>query len=480
MATVPTATTPANEFAASQSLEGINPALDTSHLPTSASLPLGPSSPTQPPPSTQPAVPTNVASDNFELPRPQPTEQQAMAGVLEELMEIGKIDAAAQQDLMRDLDRAQPSHWPLLVRQYQAALNYRQQLESQNAATISADKATQPRSLPQQKSAEEILLEPSTTTTVAATGTHSAVTNTLRAPSQAADRTQTVAYEPRDPQLPGTTERLENHARRRAAHASAAVDLNNAGDSACEFCGRGEQQNWRDALLATIEALREEIPADAGTQNDLRHQIYLRLLYVLADAHDAALDPIAGVTPSQQEYWTNQIFALTTYLDSTQQPDHRQRATSARVHLEQALRELSDLSSITVRNLAFCKSVSGFGVYEPNVGATFSAGEQISLYAEVENFRSKSTERGFRSSLATNYVIRNSDGEAVDSGQFPDVVDDCRSRRRDFHIQYGIELPGSLEAGEYELEILIKDNLSRKTGVAREQFQVAARNRGRS
>ena len=228
-------------------------------------------------------------------------------------------------------------------------------------------------------------------------------------------------------------------------------------------------------MLSTIEKLEQHVPDDPQTMEDVRQQVYLRLLYMMSSQRDASLEPIMGVAPAQQDYWSKQLFALTTYLDHEQQPNDMKRATAARLYLGEAMRELSALSSITVRNLAFCTSVSSFGVYEPDDRAWFAPGDQISLYAEVQNFRSKQTPQGHHTSLATSYTIRKLSGETstdVDRGQFPDVLDDCKNRRRDFHIQYGIELPRDLEPGDYELQLQIKDNLSQKIGHAAEQFRV--------
>src|SRR5262245_6762696 len=52
------------------------------------------------------------------------TEDEALAGVLDELEEIGAIDQAAQQELLSDLKAAKPEHYHLLVEQFQAALAY--------------------------------------------------------------------------------------------------------------------------------------------------------------------------------------------------------------------------------------------------------------------------------------------------------------------------------------------------------------------
>jgi hypothetical protein len=125
-----------------------------------------------------------------------------------------------------------------------------------------------------------------------------------------------------------------------------------------------------------------------------------------------------------------------------------------------------------VRNLAFCKSVYGYGAVEPYEANVFSPGQQVSLYVEVENYHSRSTEKGFCTSLGSTFEILGEAGERVGGGEIPDVDDCCRSRRRDFHIQYSLNLPEKLPPGQYQLKLIIKDRQSDKRGQATAAFEI--------
>jgi hypothetical protein len=125
-----------------------------------------------------------------------------------------------------------------------------------------------------------------------------------------------------------------------------------------------------------------------------------------------------------------------------------------------------------VRNLSFCKNVYGYGAIEAYEADRFSPGEHVSLYVEVENYHSKSTEKGYCTSLGSTYEIVNDKGERVGGEEIPDVNDCCRSRRRDFHIQYSLALPEKLVPGQYRLQILIKDRQSDKIGRAEAAFEI--------
>jgi hypothetical protein len=142
--------------------------------------------------------------------------------------------------------------------------------------------------------------------------------------------------------------------------------------------------------------------------------------------------------------------------------------------LDEAVAKLRELGSLTLRNLTFCKTVYDFGAYESFPDDEFSPGEQVSIYVEVENYRSVSTEKGYRTLLGGTYEIVDHADQRVAGGEFPDVEDNCRSRRRDFHIEYGLTLPANLSAGAYRLRLVVKDRQGDKLGSAELAFDVVA------
>jgi hypothetical protein len=133
---------------------------------------------------------------------------------------------------------------------------------------------------------------------------------------------------------------------------------------------------------------------------------------------------------------------------------------------------LRDVGALSLRNFAFCKSVYGYGALEPYSEDRFSPGQQVSLYVEVENYHSESNEKGFITSLGSTYEILDEQGKRVDGGQFPNVDDCCRSRRRDFHIQFGLKLPEKIAPGRYQLELVVRDRQSDKIAHATASFEI--------
>jgi hypothetical protein len=193
---------------------------------------------------------------------------------------------------------------------------------------------------------------------------------------------------------------------------------------------------------------------------------------LLAGDTEQALEPIPHISPGEQDYWSQQLFALATYLDHHSQPDDKRRAAAAVMRLDDAVTSLRELGSLTLRNFSFCKNVYGFGSIETFAADRFSPGEQVALYIEVENYNSKSTEKGFCTLLGSTYEILDEKDERVSGGTFPDVDDCCQSRRRDFHIQYGLTLPDKIAPGTYKLELVVKDRQSDKIGHATASFEV--------
>jgi hypothetical protein len=196
------------------------------------------------------------------------------------------------------------------------------------------------------------------------------------------------------------------------------------------------------------------------------------MLRLLAGNTEQALEAIPGISPQEQDYWSQQIFALATYLDHHTQPDNKRRAAAAAAHLDEALASLREVGSLSLRNLTICKKVYGYGVYDPYEDARLSPGQSLTLYVEIENYHSQPTEKGFSTLLASSYELVDEAGKRVAGDAFPDVVDNCRSRRRDFHIQYSLTLPAKLAPGRYRLRLVVHDRQSDEIANTSVEFDV--------
>ena len=224
--------------------------------------------------------------------------------------------------------------------------------------------------------------------------------------------------------------------------------------------------------IHSADDLSHRVSNSPATTAEIHQHVSLRILRLLAGQTESALQPIPHISPAEQDYWSRQLFALATYLDHHSQPDDKRRAAASVTHLDEAVANLRDLGALSLRNFAFCKNIYGYGAIEPYQEDRFSPGQQVALYVEVENYHSRSTKKGFTTSLGSTYEILDEKRERVDGGEFPDVDDCCRSRRRDFHIQYGLTLPPRLTPGQYRLQVVVKDRQSDKIGHATAPFEI--------
>ena len=402
--------------------------------------------------------PTDIASAPLSDPS-QPTSE--LAGVLDQLQQIRAIDPTAEAKLMEQLRQTPADSWPLVAEQFRASLAYREQLVSNSGRLAIAD---HPMSGP--------VAQPNVATRDAAA-----------VPDQASvDGTQDSAQ----PQSTGARVMPLGSPR-----VSIAADTSPSQDNATDIPGGKSPDvvqtalstptqrvairptdEWRELVAKAADDLTHRVPSSPTTTAEVHQHVSLRMLRLLSGDTDGALEPIPGISPTEQDYWSRQIFALATYLDHHGQPDDKRRAAASVLHLDEAVSHLRELGSLSVRNLSFCKSVYGYGAIEPYDAEVFSPGEQVSLYVEVENYHSRSTEKGFCTLLGSTYELLNEKGERVGGGEIPDVNDCCRSRRRDFHIQYSLTLPETLTPGRYQLQLVIKDRQSDKRGQATVAFEI--------
>ena len=354
------------------------------------------------------------------------TEEESLADVFEELQEMGEIDPLAREKLTNDLRSVKAEHWPLMVQQFKSALAYQRQLAERESEPLSAPEVVgQAPRLPAKPQADVVS------------------SNSLRPP-----RTEATSdfSKPLPPPPSGVRKDI------------AVTPVSYVSST------QPTHVPWRDELAVAIGRLEDSVNPNPGNTDEVHEQMRLRMLYLLVGRETDAMLPVPGASPAQQDYWSKQLFAMSSFLDNRQQPDDKRRAAGSLMHLDQARSKLAELATLQIRNLTFVDSVDGYGVYQRRELEEFRPGDPVTLYAEVENFRSDSTKEGYRTTLATSYEVVDASGQRVDGGQFPDVEDLCQNQRCDFHMQYGVALPTRIYPGEYQLRLTITDQLSHKIG----------------
>jgi hypothetical protein len=196
------------------------------------------------------------------------------------------------------------------------------------------------------------------------------------------------------------------------------------------------------------------------------------MLYLLADRREDALRPIPSAPPAVQEFWSQELYGLATWLDSRRVSDPSRRAGESKPALAGAVHRLGELAPLVVRSLTFITEVKSYGVYKPFAKNEFTPGQELLLYAEVEDFKSEDTPKGFHTVLQGSYQIFDGRGQRVASHELNTVEEYCRNARRDFYIPYNLTLPKRIYAGKHTLQLTLVDQKSQKIGQASVEFGV--------
>jgi hypothetical protein len=403
-----------------------------------------------------------------------------------ELKASGVLSAAEQQALLDDLRQADPALWPKLVHQFRLALAYRNrgqgsgargQGDEANSASGLADVASiGTHSVPygdaasggtsgDQHKADSAATIPSATpqSKLVASDEPMPSQPALRPPRKSADKKaeeKTVGGKPID------AEKSNGVAK---ASAAAAESANSS--------SAGEPQLQLTKAILALEGDAAH-PSGGSAAAELSRQMQLRMLYLAAGRRDDALRPIPGLSSAQQEFWTKVIYGLATYLDheqfagSDRPADAERRAAEAALHLRDAAERLGELAAPAVRNLAFCKEVTSFGVFKKFPKSEFKPGDEALLYCEIENLKAESTDKGYRTAVKGRYEILDGRGERVAEQEFPASDDYCARPRRDFFIPYFVSIPKRIGEGDYTLKLTVDDAQTQKTGQGSIQFTV--------
>jgi hypothetical protein len=372
--------------------------------------------------ANQPGTPAAVASSAQPTGAAQsPAEPTELLALVQSLQ---TLSPAEQNQLLQDLKQTDPKLWPLVTQQFKASLEYRKQ-HPNGALTPVATPATS-------SVASALPVHP--TTAPAAIPTPPA--RPLAAPP--------------------------------ASSASAAIVP--AAATAVAPAAELAPSDWRQPLSSTIASVEQSLRESPGSDD---RQIYLRLLHLIAGHRDQALELVAGREPAEQEFWSKELYALSTLWDASRQPDSGKRRTEAAIHFDEANGKLRELGLLTIRNLAFCTEVSSYGVYKRFEKDEFRPEQRVLVYAELENFVTQATPQGYHTALKASYQIFDGRGTKVEQQDLPPMEEFCQNPRRDFFVAYSdVRLPKQIYDGRYTLKLTIEDTLGKKIAQSSIEFTV--------
>lgn len=231
---------------------------------------------------------------------------------------------------------------------------------------------------------------------------------------------------------------------------------------------------WQDALQRLTALVEAEVSAsqpglsDAERVDYIKRQVWLRMLYLMAEQPQRAQSAIPGLNPSEQEFWTALFWAVSNYFDAQSTPDAAARAALTLEQLEYARSRLQQQAALELKRVSFCYKINSFGNFESWPRDEFRPGQTVLLYAEVSNFESRPQAEGrFDTRLKSYIEIRRggADGELIEQNTLPATEDTCRSPRRDYFHSYTIDLPQYLSPGPYTLVLKVEDEFSGKSAV---------------
>lgn len=399
-----------------------------------------------------------------------------LAALAAEMQTLGTLSPVEQKALLADLKQSDPTLWPQLVRQFRAVMAYRRRQGSgvgdqgsENSEAVSPSINGSAASLATRDGAS---VEPAASekTSQPISAPRSRDTTADSAPPKATG-TPTADVMPTQPPLRPPLKATKRAPSELANVKSSESSSTNA-DSKTAPETRTDSEHRQVELTKTILAMEGESAANTAAADEIARQIRLRMMYLAAGRRDDALRPIPGLSAGQQEFWNKEIYGLATYLDADKAGDHERQAAEAALHLREAASRIGEFASPVVRNLAFCKEVTSFGVFKRFPKDEFKAGDEALLYCEIENLKADSTDKGYRTSVKSSYQILDAHGERMAEQEFPASEDLCTSQRRDFFIPYFIWVPKRIDPGTYTLQLTVEDTQTHKTGQASIQFAV--------
>ncbi|MEN1680816.1 MAG: hypothetical protein AAGJ46_14600, partial [Planctomycetota bacterium] len=137
-----------------------------------------------------------------ENPLPEPTRDEAFAAVLDDLQAVGAQSQVAQQELLAQLQQAEPAHWESIARRFRSTVAYQQQLSTglptepadglRHAGHVNAALSSQPLRRAEPRRQPQADPAPTTPTDTSATGMPSTREYQLAPQSQPAGQSQSA------------------------------------------------------------------------------------------------------------------------------------------------------------------------------------------------------------------------------------------------------------------------------------------------
>lgn len=261
----------------------------------------------------------------------------------------------------------------------------------------------------------------------------------------------------------------------RTAFAEAAAADDDAYVKPNSSIGNSKELSWQQHLQHAMKQLeKEQHEALESPQNRIRQQVISRLLSLSLDDQQGMLKPIEGLQGGEQDYFSYQLSALSDAIDPNANPQASRKWSTVMLNQRKAQNHLASISNLEINNMAFCTEVIDFGVITPFSTNKFSAGAEVLLYLELDNFVSEKARdgKGYETQLQGGYEVVDNGGRRVVEQSLPADTHICKNIRRDYFIAYRVYLPEKIKPGNYTLKLTIEDMKGHKFGQKDIAFQI--------
>ena len=202
-----------------------------------------------------------------------------------------------------------------------------------------------------------------------------------------------------------------------------------------------------------------------GSPTDLWAHLDWQLLQFIRDEQVPQLDVMSSLPLEDREVISTVMDGLTNFRSALRADNNMLLTKKIKPLLELADR-LRSQADLNIPALALCKSVEGFGMYDPMEPARFAAGSthEAILYCEVENFAcvSQADKQRWETRLSQEATLYTESGMPVWVDKSGQIVDSSRNRRHDFFLVKRIKLPATLSIGRYLLKVTVQDQQAKR------------------
>jgi len=228
---------------------------------------------------------------------------------------------------------------------------------------------------------------------------------------------------------------------------------------------------WNEEILRIISLTESDVArmTPGTTDDEMRRytekHVFLRMLYLMAGKQAQAFEAIPRISPEDQEFWQQTLWGIANYFYAEAMPEKADRAAQTLAQIRNAIQSLQGTANLEIKNVSFCKKITNFGNFEKFDRDEFRPGDMVLIYAEVENFKSESSEGGkFRTVMKSDIEILRSgvNGGRIDQKEYSPAEDFCSSPRKDYFHAYRYEIPRTATLGPHVLKLTIEDQLGGK------------------